>query len=370
MRDRLGRGMIAATLAGTLLIPAVGSLAAPDKKLHKMEKQLGEVQKELEAKRAKASTLEEEIDALNQSLTSLQVKINDLKFQLKAAEAEVSGAQERIDETQAQLEQVQEAATAQAVALYKAGSTETLDALFGSDSLAELDDKVEMLGIAAEESTSELIRYGRLKVKIRTQNAELFSKKEHFEKLLEQKNDALRMQTRQRRDLNRSLDRLNVKIGKKATREQHLGREIAEITGEIVEYQAKQSVAALGTSTRGFIWPLNGRVTSYYGPRWGRMHSGIDVDGYTGQPLIAAKEGRVILASSYSGYGSTVIIDHGGGYSTLYAHMSRFATTNGAYVQQGDLIGYVGCSGSCTGDHLHFEVRVNGNPTDPMPYMP
>jgi murein DD-endopeptidase MepM/ murein hydrolase activator NlpD len=369
-QERLGRGMVAAVLAGTLLIPTAGSVANPNKKLRKVEKALDTIQDDLAKKRARASTLQEEVDALSESLARIQVRVNDLKFEVKATEAEVSGAQERIDETQTQIDEVQEAATAQAVAMYKAGATETLDALFGASTLGELDDRVEMLGIAAQESTGDLIRYGRLKVKIRMQNADLFDKRDQLEALLEEKNEAMTDLTRQRRDLNRALDELNKRIGKEASREQHLARERAEMTGKIIEYQAQQSVAALGTSSRGFIWPLNGRVTSYYGPRWGRMHSGLDIDGYTGQPLIAAKEGRVILASSYSGYGNAVIIDHGGGYSTLYAHMSRSATTNGAYVEQGSLIGYVGCSGSCTGDHVHFEVRVNGRPVNPLPYMP
>jgi murein DD-endopeptidase MepM/ murein hydrolase activator NlpD len=129
-------------------------------------------------------------------------------------------------------------------------------------------------------------------------------------------------------------------------------------------------VATLGESAQGFIWPLNGPVTSPYGERWGSMHTGIDIDGYSGQPIVASKAGQVIMSSSYSGYGNTVIVDHGGGYATLYAHMSGFATSSGKYVEQGKVVGYVGCTGSCTGDHLHFEVRINGNPVDPMKYLP
>jgi murein DD-endopeptidase MepM/ murein hydrolase activator NlpD len=100
------------------------------------------------------------------------------------------------------------------------------------------------------------------------------------------------------------------------------------------------------------------------------MHTGIDIDGYSGQPIVAAKDGVVVLAEYYSGYGNAVVIDHGGGYATPYGHMSRFAVRNGQSVEQGEIIGYVGCTGSCTGDHLHFEVRINGDPVDPMPYLP
>jgi murein DD-endopeptidase MepM/ murein hydrolase activator NlpD len=99
------------------------------------------------------------------------------------------------------------------------------------------------------------------------------------------------------------------------------------------------------------------------------MHTGIDIDGYTGEPIVAAKGGNVIQAGSMGGYGNAVIIDHGGGISTLYGHMSSIAVSGGS-VQTGQHIGNVGCTGSCTGDHLHFEVRLNGSPTDPMQYLP
>jgi murein DD-endopeptidase MepM/ murein hydrolase activator NlpD len=100
------------------------------------------------------------------------------------------------------------------------------------------------------------------------------------------------------------------------------------------------------------------------------MHSGIDIDGVTGQPIVAVKAGRVILSSYYSGYGNAVVVDHGGGVTTLYGHMSEFDVSKGSFVEQGQVLGKVGCTGSCTGDHLHFEVRISGDPVDPMPYLP
>jgi murein DD-endopeptidase MepM/ murein hydrolase activator NlpD len=124
------------------------------------------------------------------------------------------------------------------------------------------------------------------------------------------------------------------------------------------------------TSATGFAWPLSGNVTSGYGYRWGRMHTGIDIDGSTGQPIRAAKAGTVISAGYMNGYGNTTVIDHGGGISTLSAHQSGFAASPGARVSQGQVIGYVGCTGNCYGDHLHFEVRVDGSPQDPMNYLP
>ena len=123
-------------------------------------------------------------------------------------------------------------------------------------------------------------------------------------------------------------------------------------------------------SGAGLVWPVRGSVTSGFGQRWGRLHAGIDIGAGTGTPIRASKAGEVIFAGSMSGYGNCVIIDHGGGLSTLYAHQSRIATGDGAAVGQGDVIGYVGSTGHSTGPHLHFETRVSGSPQNPMRYLP
>ncbi|HEX2700978.1 MAG TPA: peptidoglycan DD-metalloendopeptidase family protein [Acidimicrobiales bacterium] len=123
-------------------------------------------------------------------------------------------------------------------------------------------------------------------------------------------------------------------------------------------------------SGAGLSWPIRGPVTSGFGTRWGRLHAGIDIGAGTGTPIRAAKAGDVIFAGVMSGYGNVVIIDHGGGLSTLYAHQSRLGTSDGTSVAQGDVIGYVGSTGHSTGPHLHFETRVGGSPQNPMRYLP
>ncbi len=118
-----------------------------------------------------------------------------------------------------------------------------------------------------------------------------------------------------------------------------------------------------------------GRVSSPFGyrihPILGvrKLHTGIDINGSTGTPISAAADGKVILSQTYGGYGRAVVIDHGGGMATLYAHQSSIAVSVGEVVTRGEVIGYVGCTGSCTGPHLHFEVRLNGVPVDPMQYL-
>jgi len=370
LRVNLGRGAIVAVLVATLVVPAVGSLAGPKQRLEEAQERLEAIRAEIGEKESKAQTLRQKVDALNESLTKLQLEVSRLNGDIADIESEVRDAQDRIDKTQAEIAVIEEKATEQAISLYKGGDQDVLSVLLSSESLSELDDRVEMLGIAAQENTGALIKFGRLQVAIREQNQELFDKKDELSSILDSRTAVLEEQSERKTELDVQLAALRESLGIKKSRESHVVGEIASTKELLVEHQAKSAVASLGTSSQGFIWPINGSITSPYGPRWGGMHTGIDIDGVTGQPIVAAKEGQVVLASSYSGYGNAVILDHGGGYGTLYAHMSSYNTSNGAYVEQGDIIGYVGCTGSCTGDHLHFEVRVNGSPTDPMIYLP
>ena len=122
------------------------------------------------------------------------------------------------------------------------------------------------------------------------------------------------------------------------------------------------------------VWPADGLHTGWWGEwRGGRAHAGIDIDGNTGDPVVAAGRGIVVHAGQaphgYGGYGLMVIIDHDG-FSTLYAHLSRIDVGQQQSVEAGDLIGAIGTTGSVTGSHLHFETRVGGVPVDPAPFMP
>ena len=125
-----------------------------------------------------------------------------------------------------------------------------------------------------------------------------------------------------------------------------------------------------GVSPSGFIWPVQGVLTSGFGPRWGRMHTGIDIAAPAGTPIHVAKAGEVIYAGWLNGYGNTVVVDHGDGIATLYGHQSRIGSTEGQTLNQGDVLGFVGSTGHSTGNHLHFEVRIDTKPVNPRPYLP
>ena len=128
--------------------------------------------------------------------------------------------------------------------------------------------------------------------------------------------------------------------------------------------------AGSGVSPSGFIWPVQGVLTSGFGPRWGRMHTGIDIAAPAGTPIHAAKAGEVMYAGWINGYGNTVVLDHGDGIATLYGHQSRLGSTEGQVLNQGDVLGFVGSTGHSTGNHLHFEIRVDAQPRNPRPYLP
>ena len=137
--------------------------------------------------------------------------------------------------------------------------------------------------------------------------------------------------------------------------------------------RAAQSPPTPGTdqtpSSAGLIWPVQGPVTSPFGWRWGRMHEGIDIGVPYGTPIHAAASGTIIYCGWEGGYGNLTVIDHGNNLATAYGHQSSIAVGCGQQVTQGQVIGYVGSTGHSTGPHLHFEVRVNGSPVDPMGYL-
>ena len=370
MIGRQGRAAIVVTLLCTLLIPAVASTAGVQTRLEQIEARREALERKIEAEEAEAGTLRSEIDSLNEQLTTLQVEMIRLDQRIDAIASEVRTAQAAIDETQAKIDRLEGLATRQAVELYKSGATDAIETLLNSDSLTELDARVELLGAAAQENTGALIRYGRLRVEIRAQHRELFTKKEALGAELKSRATVKARLDQLRSEFIAKLDALKTELDRKREKEGNLQDESDRIRGDLAAIAARNAVEKLGTSAEGYIWPVNGAVTSYYGYRWGRQHTGIDIDGYTGQPIVASKEGTVVLAEYYGGYGNAVVLDHGGGYSTLYAHQSRLAVSSGQSVEQGDIIGYIGTTGNVTGDHLHFEVRVNGNPVDPMPYLP
>ncbi|MBO4954645.1 MAG: peptidoglycan DD-metalloendopeptidase family protein, partial [Clostridia bacterium] len=122
-------------------------------------------------------------------------------------------------------------------------------------------------------------------------------------------------------------------------------------------------------ATGSFVRPCSGYLTSRFGYRWGRSHNGIDIGASTGTPIYAADGGVITMSGWNGGYGKMIVINHENGYVTYYAHCSRLLYSSGKRVAKGDVIAYVGNTGNSTGPHLHFEVRLNGSPRNPLNYV-
>ncbi len=175
----------------------------------------------------------------------------------------------------------------------------------------------------------------------------------------------------------------SIKVNEKAFTEE--ARQLAAVSASLAErIRAAESrppspppsgaPAPPVSSSSGLIWPVSGPISSPYGPRClpngdCSFHPGVDIAVPSGTPIRAAAAGTVIYSGWMDGYGNLVVIDHANGLATAYAHQSSIAAGNGASVAQGQVIGYVGCTGYCFGPHLHFEVRVNGDPVNPLGYL-
>lgn len=150
---------------------------------------------------------------------------------------------------------------------------------------------------------------------------------------------------------------------------------LSEPVKQIVAQGPQRPVSVAYSSSRGsgqisgMIWPIRGRINSYYGYRSRDFHTGLDIDGDTGQPYVAASSGKVIYAGWYGNYGYMILIDHGNGVTTRYAHSSKLAVSVGQKVNQGQVIGYVGSTGRSTGPHVHFEVLTNNRTANPLNYL-
>jgi murein DD-endopeptidase MepM/ murein hydrolase activator NlpD len=272
------------------------------------------------------------------------------------------------------------------VDLYEQGEPSSLEVLFAAKSFNDLIDQAQVMDSLATQDRSIAGQVGTAKERVRVQREH--TKK--FRSLVAAELRTIAVRTNQVRALRDQLlanenrlaaARANRREALKSVKETKseflhevagLQQASASLAAQIRSAQATSSYSAPGDTTpsaAGFIWPVNGPVTSGFGWRWGRMHEGIDIGAGYGTPIRAAAAGRVVYAGWMSGYGNLVAIDHGGGVSTAYGHQSSIAVGLGQVVSQGETIGSVGCTGHCFGSHLHFEVRINGSPVDPLGYL-
>ena len=324
------------------------------------------------------ATLHDALAAQQQREAALRSQIDGVSSRIQALEAQVGDVSLRLSSFQEDLHLRQ-----RLVGIYESPDVSTLDVVLGSTSIQEALDKANNLTRIGEQDRIVAAEVARSKQAMKQARA----KTDALRHKIDGEARALAARASQQGEARAALlgatSSLNSAKQQKLVALSDLGAKERAEAGEIDALQ--QSSTALAAQIRaaqagaggspatpsaaGLIWPVSGPVTSPFGWRWGRLHQGIDIGVATGTPIEAAAAGKVIYCGWETGYGNLVVLDNGGDLATAYAHQSAIAVTCGEDVNQGQVIGFVGCTGYCTGPHLHFEVRINGNPVDPLVYL-
>jgi murein DD-endopeptidase MepM/ murein hydrolase activator NlpD len=266
------------------------------------------------------------------------------------------------------------------VDIYESEPASTLEVVLGASSVQDALDQVQYMNEIGEQDRriAAQVRYAKLQVTAARAKTKKLRSTVHGETAVI---SARAAQTRDVRDelvgaagdLAATKENKLTDLSKLTSAEQAEAGEIDALQAASNDIAARIRAAQVGEtstpSSAGLIWPVSGPITSPFGWRWGRMHQGIDIGVPMGTPIKAAAAGTIIYCGWESGYGNLTVIDNGGNLATAYGHQSSIAVSCGEQVAQGQVIGYVGCTGHCTGPHLHFEVRINGSPVDPMGYL-
>jgi murein DD-endopeptidase MepM/ murein hydrolase activator NlpD len=372
-----------------------GKIASIQSKIQKKRAQV-------EAKKRRERVLSSEVARYSRRIGNLQGDITNLQRKQVAIQAdldrkrnELARIQERLRRERVRLTRLkarqaegQAALSERLVELYKADRPDLVTVVLEADGFADLLTRTEYMQRVSSQD-ARIIRTVRDAKRDAVTTARRLSK-------LEKDATRIAAQIQSRRDevarvkgqLVDRRDQFAAVRGKKNAVLSNVRADRHELEGHLKGLEAEQAKvsAALQRSAASngfnpgvagpvrqgsgtFIWPVNGPVTSGFGPRWGRLHAGVDISAGEGTPIRAADSGKVVLLGWTGGYGNYTCVQHGGGTSTCYAHQSRYGTSMGASVSQGQVIGYVGNTGNSFGAHLHFEVRINGSPVNPAGYL-
>ncbi len=362
-----------------------------------VENKINEAKNELSDISENKDEAETELQKLTTQVNEAQKQLNVLKAQIDELNASIGEKQNQIEEEAAEIERKDNLLKERMVALYEAGETSYLDVLFNSENLLDFLSSYSLIQQIVETDTALIEELEQKKLQLENDKADLEkSKSEVEEKEAEQKikrAQLVALQEKKQSEINKlseeekqkqnELDEYNAKLNE-------IDNAIAEaLENAMKEEQNNGSTGGNGSSFDGtFTWPLDyspRRVTSRMKYRWGRWHKGIDIgtNAEIGKRVVAAASGTVVYSayqsgsSSSAGYGNYLIIYHGNGFCTLYAHMDSKAVSTGQRVSQGQLIGYSGNTGGVA-PHLHFEIRratsvgdfFGNNWLDPLDYLP
>ena len=369
-----------AAALGCVALAAAAVLWSASAPAQSLQERLNETEQKLAEVDRREGVLTTDISRANEQISSLQAQVADLRNREATLAEELARKQAELEQAQARLEELRERLRRaiailedRLVAIYKSGEPDLISVILEADGFDDLLERTEYLQRLEQQDSSIVGRVRELRdemrVTVETVKAARDSIAERKQEL-----EAIRGQLEQRTAaLAAARERQQAALAEVRNRQEKLEGDLSEISKQIEEQLGAMNSGTLPAGPiqggqSGFIWPVNGPVTSGFGWRWGRMHEGIDIGVPSGTPIRAVKSGTIVLASAYGGYGNYTCISHGGGLSSCYAHQSSFARTSGS-ISQGSVLGYVGCTGHCFGDHLHFEIRINGSAVDPLGYL-
>jgi murein DD-endopeptidase MepM/ murein hydrolase activator NlpD len=324
-------------------------------------------------------TLQGEIQAVQQRLDRAQSSLDRQKNELLEVRDRLEVARDRLARLRSELATARRLLATRLVEIYKSDTPDALTVVLESDGFGDLLERTEFLERISDQDREITDRVRGLRDQAQDQAVELAKLEEReqlaAERILRERDQIASAQGQ----LVSSRDQLASARSDKRGALASVRAEKEDAMEDLASLEAEQArvagalQGAPGPIKQGsgqLIWPVNGPVTGVFGEvRPGHLHSGVDIAVPEGTPIRAADSGRVALMGWVGGYGNYTCVQHTASMSTCYGHQSSFATSNGASVSQGQVIGYSGNTGNSTGPHLHFEVRINGSPVDPMGYL-
>jgi murein DD-endopeptidase MepM/ murein hydrolase activator NlpD len=380
---------IALAVTAFLVLPLPGLSAPLSSRIDKKRDQIaqhkakeGVLSTTIQGFNTRIDAIQGEISATQRQLSRVQDDLDQQKEKLLEVRNRLEEARDRLARLRDELATAREVLARRLVEIYKSDAPDALTVILDSNGFGDLLERAEFLKRISDQDREITDRVRGLRDKAKDQAIQLADLEEQeqltAERILYQRDQIAAVENK----LVGSRDQLaSARADKRGALAQVRESRVA-LEGDLAALEKEQArvQAALQGAGQTFdgpirhgsgalIWPVNGPVVSPFGMRWGRLHAGIDIAVPSGTAIHAADSGRVVLMGWVGGYGNYTCIQHTASMSTCYGHQSSFATSNGASVSQGQVIGYSDCTGHCFGPHVHFEVRINGSPVDPMGYL-